>query len=220
MRFGAWLCGIATNLARAWWRQQRRAPVSLEELLTDGTEPPAPTPDAARLVCLSPEQVIEEVEQARRVLAAIESLPAPLGRAVALYCLRGLSYAEVGAALGVPVSTVKSRLFHSRARLRLALASERETTGHAAARPPKRTPLRTAETAEKGRGTTMTAPHPAPPAPSPPPPVIQCSFCGKPPDRVRRLIAGPNFVYICDACVGKCTAILAAEEAKGAAGRT
>ena len=47
-----------------------------------------------------------------------------------------------------------------------------------------------------------------------------CSFCGKPQDQVRRLIAGPNFVYICDACVGKCTAILAAEEAKGAAGRT
>jgi RNA polymerase sigma-70 factor, ECF subfamily len=216
-RFGAWLFGIATNLARTWWGQQSHAPVSLDELLTDEAPPPSTAPDAAHLICLSPEQVVEEAEQAQRVLVAIESLPAPLGRAVALYCLRGLSYAEVGAALRVPVSTVKSRLFHSRAKLRLALALERETVDDAAARPPKRRSPETTKNAEKGRGTTMTASHPTQPPPSASPtPVVQCSFCGKPPDQVRRLIAGPNFVYICDACVGKCNAILADEEAKGA----
>jgi hypothetical protein len=29
---------------------------------------------------------------------------------------------------------------------------------------------------------------------------LKCSFCGKPNDRVRRLIGGPG-VYICDDCV-------------------
>ena len=36
---------------------------------------------------------------------------------------------------------------------------------------------------------------------------LQCSFCGKPQNRVRKLIAGPG-VYICDECIGVCTSIL------------
>ena len=34
-----------------------------------------------------------------------------------------------------------------------------------------------------------------------------CSFCGKPQDKVRRLIAGPN-VYICDECIELCMDII------------
>ncbi len=36
---------------------------------------------------------------------------------------------------------------------------------------------------------------------------LKCSFCGKPQNRVRKLIAGPS-VYICDECIGVCTSIL------------
>jgi ATP-dependent protease Clp ATPase subunit len=36
-----------------------------------------------------------------------------------------------------------------------------------------------------------------------------CSFCGKRRDQTRRLIAGPNGVYICAECVGLCNEILA-----------
>ena len=39
-----------------------------------------------------------------------------------------------------------------------------------------------------------------------------CSFCGKSRDQVRRLIAGPNFVYICSECVALCNEIIAREE--------
>ena len=35
-----------------------------------------------------------------------------------------------------------------------------------------------------------------------------CSFCGQPEQRVRRLISGPNGVYICDGCVNLCKQIL------------
>ena len=35
-----------------------------------------------------------------------------------------------------------------------------------------------------------------------------CSFCGKSQDQVRRLIAGPGAVYICDECVQLCREIL------------
>ena len=42
-----------------------------------------------------------------------------------------------------------------------------------------------------------------------------CSFCGKNQDQVKRLIAGPGAVYICDECVELCQEIIN-EEAQGA----
>jgi ATP-dependent Clp protease ATP-binding subunit ClpX len=44
-----------------------------------------------------------------------------------------------------------------------------------------------------------------------------CSFCGKNQDAVKRLIAGPGAVYICDECVELCQEIIN-EEAQGARG--
>ncbi len=49
-----------------------------------------------------------------------------------------------------------------------------------------------------------------------------CSFCGKNQDQVKRLIAGPGAVYICDECVDLCRDIIAEEASSstvpGAAG--
>ena len=39
---------------------------------------------------------------------------------------------------------------------------------------------------------------------------LQCSFCGKTQDQVRRLVAGPG-VYICDECVELCLEIIEPE---------
>lgn len=39
----------------------------------------------------------------------------------------------------------------------------------------------------------------------------QCSFCGKPKEQVKRLIAGIDRVYICDQCVGLCDQIISEE---------
>ena len=39
-------------------------------------------------------------------------------------------------------------------------------------------------------------------------PKVRCSFCGKTEDQVRKLIAGPNGVYICDDCVDICSEII------------
>lgn len=37
---------------------------------------------------------------------------------------------------------------------------------------------------------------------------IHCSFCGKPQNQVRKLIAGPGNVYICDECTMQCCSII------------
>lgn len=53
-----------------------------------------------------------------RLVSAIVALPEALQQAVVLRELRGLSYDEVSAALGVPVGTVRSRLSAGRTLLR------------------------------------------------------------------------------------------------------
>ena len=40
---------------------------------------------------------------------------------------------------------------------------------------------------------------------------VRCSFCGKAQDQVRKLIAGPNGIYICDECVDICADIIEEE---------
>lgn len=41
---------------------------------------------------------------------------------------------------------------------------------------------------------------------------IHCSFCGKPQDQVRKLIAGPGNVFICDECTMQCCSIIGEED--------
>jgi len=36
----------------------------------------------------------------------------------------------------------------------------------------------------------------------------RCSFCGKHQDQVRKLIAGPKGVFICDQCIDLCKSIV------------
>jgi len=42
-------------------------------------------------------------------------------------------------------------------------------------------------------------------------PVLKCNFCGKSQKQVKKLIAGPADVYICDECVGLCNEIIEEE---------
>ena len=41
---------------------------------------------------------------------------------------------------------------------------------------------------------------------------LACSFCGRSENEVSKLVAGPR-VYICDACIDACSAIVAQERA-------
>jgi hypothetical protein len=59
-----------------------------------------------------------------RLQQALDALPSSLREVIVLHYLQGFSYAEVAAALALPLSTVKGRLFHSRRRLRGALTPD------------------------------------------------------------------------------------------------
>ena len=112
-RFGAWLHAIAANLARM---ALRRRTLSLDAA-DEGT--PMAVLWAVRLP--SPEEAHAAREIHDAIIAALNELSAVNREAVIGYYLEGYSYIELANLLGVPVSTVKGRLFFGRRQLRQAL---------------------------------------------------------------------------------------------------
>jgi RNA polymerase sigma-70 factor (ECF subfamily) len=70
----------------------------------------------------SPEQSAEASEAAALLARAVEELPAQDRALLDLRYREGLSDAEVSEATGMPVNTVKTRIFRARAKLRALLA--------------------------------------------------------------------------------------------------
>jgi len=109
----AWLAAIARNECRARIRERMREPLALPELPSDLPDPLA---SAIRAVDLD------------AFWKALSSLPRRQRRAVLLRELGGLSYDELGRALGVSHSAVESLLFRARQQLRALLGSVNAAT--------------------------------------------------------------------------------------------
>src|SRR2546423_10532086 len=103
----AWLAAIARNECRARIRARMREPLALPELPADIPDPLASAIHSADLDAL---------------WAALSALPRRQRNAFLLRELGGLSYGELGAALGVTRPAVESLLFRARQQLRSALA--------------------------------------------------------------------------------------------------
>mgnify|MGYP002013707625 CR=1 FL=1 len=110
-RFRRWLFVIAANLARDERRrlQRRPSPPSLGE-----RDLPAETP--------SPEQAALAAERLERTRAALAGLPPPQRDALRLRLLEGLDFAAIGAALGCPPATARTRVHYGLKALRAKLA--------------------------------------------------------------------------------------------------
>jgi RNA polymerase sigma-70 factor (ECF subfamily) len=124
----AWLFGIATNVLRNTRRAARRHRAALDRLpgRRSGTET---VPDFADALVGR----MEDTERLAAARAALEQLR-PREREVFALCVwSGLSYADAATALGVPVSTVRSRLSRARQRLRRLADTE---LARRSARPP------------------------------------------------------------------------------------
>ncbi|WP_433675190.1 RNA polymerase sigma factor [Microbacterium gorillae] len=108
-----WLFVVTTNVCRNLTRAKRRYSVMLAKL-----PPGADEPDVADGVG---EDIARE-ETRRRVRQALASLDARDQVVVQLVMLEGYTVADAATALGLPVGTVKSRLYRARGRLRTILA--------------------------------------------------------------------------------------------------
>ena len=102
--FQAWARRIATNVARDHLRRRPRE-VGLPQSLST---PPQPDPAVSQDI-------------ARKVRQAIAALPPRHRIVVVLALVNEVPYSEIADALGLPVGTVKSRVFHAVRRLRRRL---------------------------------------------------------------------------------------------------
>ena len=131
--FYTWVYRIAVNLTLSN-RRRKRPSLSLARGKEEGVGEPASDVEET-----DPSLPLERAERDRRVLEALDSL-APDHRAVIVMKeFDGLHYEEIGAILGVPVGTVRSRLHRARCELRdrlrslvdEELATSRPLTNHA-----------------------------------------------------------------------------------------
>ncbi|MCC7361644.1 MAG: sigma-70 family RNA polymerase sigma factor [Anaerolineales bacterium] len=113
--FGPWIKRVAANLCLNHLEGQRPS-LPLDE------ERDAPDPDP---LGQDPAAVQEAAEAAAAVRAAIAGLPPHYRVVIELRHFQDLSYSEIAAALGKPVSDVKSHLFRARKLLADALAQQR-----------------------------------------------------------------------------------------------
>lgn len=112
--FRTWLLRITTNRALDLLRARKvRLAASLDARDDDDerrVDLPGGEDDA-------PDQSIEQRELAGRLQAAIDRLPLEQQTVFSLFAVGGLTYGEIAEAVGVPIGTVMSRLFHARRKL-------------------------------------------------------------------------------------------------------
>lgn len=118
-KFSSWVYRIALNLCRDWMRRERRAPL-------------LPTPEGVDVIELAAEQgPVESLEDlvarrdlSRLVAEAMTKLPEEQRTAIILKEYHGMTFQEIADLQGVPLSTVKTRLYQGLNVLRRHLAAQ------------------------------------------------------------------------------------------------
>ena len=114
-KFTTWLYTIAHNRLMDHFRAGKRA--ALVSYDDEDDPPPEPVADTPQ-----PEEMLARKQDAGRLLAAIDALPAAQREAFVLQQEGDLSVEEIAAATGVNRETAKSRLRYALAKLRAQLA--------------------------------------------------------------------------------------------------
>lgn len=117
-RFSTWLYKIAANCAIDFLRKRKIDAMSLDR--------PMETADGAVQVELAdwtynPEETLYKHRQQVSIAAAIEALPEKYKEVILMRHRDDLPYSEIADRLGVPVGTVKARIFRARELLKKEL---------------------------------------------------------------------------------------------------
>ncbi len=123
-RFSTWLHRIAINSSLMRLRKRKsRSEFPLEPVFTgEGLVAPGIDPLSGDL---NPEEQCARVEQRRILSEALLKLPGPFRTAIELCDLEGLPTKDAAERLGVPLSTMKARLFRSRRALKTTILQGR-----------------------------------------------------------------------------------------------
>jgi len=117
-RFSTWLFRIAHNLGIDQLRRRRVPTTSLQMESREGREVEVVVADGAK----DPLGHLENRELARELRTSIEELREEYRELVLLRHFAGLSYQEIADLKGMPLGTVKNKLFRAHTVLRKALA--------------------------------------------------------------------------------------------------
>ena len=115
-KVSSWLHRIAVNQCIT---RQRRAKVRNEAALDDETEKDAG--NFATPLEVSPSRVAENLERTIAVRRAVNSLPLDLRQVIVMKEFEELTFREIADVLGLPLSTVKSRLYTALRQLQMRL---------------------------------------------------------------------------------------------------
>ena len=116
----AWLVTILRNQFINGWRSDKRTPAGVDvDAIPEPADPRDPDPEGRFFT----ELVDDEV------LRAVDALPHEFREVLVLSDMEGLPYADIATSLGIPVGTVKSRLFRARRILQGQLRTYAESTG-------------------------------------------------------------------------------------------
>ena len=116
----AWLFTICRNVFLRAQEKKGRQPEVVADV-DPASESLAAAVAAGEVLAADPERAFFDSFVDEDVLRKLDALPAPYREAVALVDLEGFSYGEAGEMLGLPVGTVKSRLFRGRRLLQQSL---------------------------------------------------------------------------------------------------
>ncbi|KOV51133.1 RNA polymerase sigma factor [Streptomyces sp. AS58] len=139
-----WVLGVATNIARAHYRSNRR----YRSAAIAAAQAETALPDHA-------DEVAGRIDDRRRIAAALRALALlrrPEREVLTLCLWEGLEYTAAAEALGIAVGTVRSRL--SRARTKLRKLTEAELAG-----PPAGDPARVSTAERRGEGNSEKSAH-------------------------------------------------------------
>ena len=119
-RFRPWLYQIATNRAIDLMRQNRRHnAVSLNARTSDGGSSEGLTDqDILSFRDAGPSEQLEAAEDRQRIRSVVDKFPTRLKGVLDLVMFQGLKYQEAADTLGIPLSSVKSRMHEAVVRLR------------------------------------------------------------------------------------------------------
>lgn len=127
----SWLFTICRNLYVRQWERGRRH----DQIVAENTQPEAPGSDTVNplwstVAEVDPAGAFFDAIVGEEVLKAIGALPEEFGTAVLLSDVEGMAYQEISDLLGVPVGTVKSRIFRGRRQLQKVLYEYAVEMGH------------------------------------------------------------------------------------------
>lgn len=115
-KFSTWLYRLATNVTRMHLRRGRSRPKFADVEVPEAPRESRP-PDG-------PDEQIERAERVRALYRLLEGLSEKKREVLILHDLEGVPAKEIAELSGIPVLTVRTRLFYARKELYAALADE------------------------------------------------------------------------------------------------